>query len=213
MGSVVVTLPEGLWRRDRVGQTGGQHFQRACFPGTHRPPPRLGRASAAIDVSAGHLSGLRQAVPLGFAALGQSLVIIGRSLDLSVGGVVALVNVLLALRTIAQGPGWFSISVALGVGAAVGLINGFLVAWVRASAVIVTLGMSIILVGVSYLVSGGSPGGQVSPLVRWLATGRIETFPVAVAFWIATAFLFFVALRTLTFGKALVRPRKQLSCR
>lgn len=146
---------------------------------------------------------LRQATPLALAAIGQSLPIIGRSIDLSIGGVIALSNVILALPMLSKGPAWWSMAAPLALGAVVGLVNGILVAGVRASAVVATLGMSIILVGASYIVSGGAPAGQVHGFVRLLSTGRIGLFPVAGVILIVAAILIALLLRRSVHGQAL----------
>ncbi len=146
---------------------------------------------------------LRQAVPLALSALGQCLPMIGRSIDLSLGGVIAVINVTLALPAFAGGPAGLSLGFALAFGAAAGLLNAVLIAFVRASAVVVTLGVSVMLVGVSYLISGGAPGGSVHPLVREIATGRLGMVPVAGLLLLAVAVLLALILRRSTFGHAL----------
>ncbi len=146
---------------------------------------------------------LRQAVPLALVALGQCLPMIGRSIDLSPAGVIAVVNVTLALPMFSGGPLWMSLAFPLAFGALVGLFNAGLIAFVRASAVVVTLGMSVILVGVSYLISGGAPGGSVHPFVREIAIGRMATIPVAGILLIVIAAATWFVLRRTTFGHAL----------
>lgn len=146
---------------------------------------------------------LRQAAPLGLVALGQRLPIIGRSVDLSAGGVMALVNVILAMRMMSTGPAWLSIVVPLAIGAGVGLLNALLIAYLRASAVVVTLGVSVCLVGLSYVVSNGAPGGEVNGLVRFLSTGRIATVPLAAIIWFALALLFALVVSRTVFRRNL----------
>lgn len=146
---------------------------------------------------------LRQTVPLALSALGQCLPMIGRSIDLSIGGVIAVVNVTLALPMFSGGASWMSVAFPLVFGAAIGLFNAALIAFVRASAVVVTLGVSVMLIGVSYLVSGGAPGGSVNPFVREIATGRLGMFPVAGLLLLVIAAIAAVMLRRSTFGHAL----------
>ncbi len=146
---------------------------------------------------------LRQAVPLALAALGQCLPMIGRSIDLSIGGVIAVVNVTLALPSFSRGPVLLSLAFPLIFGACVGLFNAALIAYVRASSVVVTLGVSVMLVGVSYLVSGGAPGGSVHPFIREIATGRLGMLPVAGILVLVVAAGAAVLLRVSTFGHAL----------
>ena len=146
---------------------------------------------------------LRQAVPLGLAALGQCLPMIGRSIDLSIGGVIAVVNVTLALSVFSGGPAWMSIAFPLAFGAAIGLFNAALVAFVRASAGVVAVGVSVLLIGGRFHLSGGAPGGTVHPFVREIATGRWGLVPVAGVMLLVIAALAAVLLRRTVFGHAL----------
>lgn len=102
------------------------------------------------------------AVPLSLAAVGQSLVILTRGIDLSVGGMMDLTNSLAALKL----QGGFATEalwtvLILGVGALGGLINGLLVAFGRIQPILVTLGTLSIFQGVALWVLP-SPGGHVA---------------------------------------------------
>jgi ribose transport system permease protein len=146
---------------------------------------------------------LRQAAPLGLLALGQRFPIVGRSLDLSVGGNIALINVVLAMGAVANAPGWVSILLPLALGVVIGLANGIIVARLRVSAVIVTLGTSMLLLGISLVASGGAPGGDVNGLVRWLGSGRVNGFPVAAMVWFAAAAVLGLYLQRTAFFRTL----------
>lgn len=145
---------------------------------------------------------LRQAAPLGIVALGQSLVVLNRSLDLSVGGVIALVNVVLAHRLVADAPVAVSFLAPLVIGGLVGAANGFLVARVRASAVIVTLGMWTVLIGLSYIVSQGAPGGRIHPELAAFAAWRPVGVPTAVLTWAGLTVIAAFVLRSTNYGLA-----------
>lgn len=146
---------------------------------------------------------LRQAAPLGVLALGQAMPMIGRSIDMSMGGVIALCNVLLAMPVIANASGAGSVILPLAVGGLVGFANAILIARLRASAVVVTLGMSIVLVGISYVVSGGAPGGEVHDVISWLGSGRWGRFPVAGAVLVGLTVLCWIILKKTAFGHGL----------
>ncbi|MBR9652712.1 ABC transporter permease [Thalassovita aquimarina] len=144
---------------------------------------------------------LRQAAPLGIVALGQTFTIANRSLDLSVGAVIMLVNILVSDRIFLGFPAVIPISVALLAGVAVGLINGLLITVLRASAVVVTLGTASVVTGIGYLISGGAPGNAMSDTIKYIGRGRIELFPVSGLFWIASAIIAWIILRKLVFGR------------
>jgi ribose/xylose/arabinose/galactoside ABC-type transport system permease subunit len=100
-------------------------------------------------------------VPVLLLGLGQTFVIISAGIDLSVGWVMSLASVLSALAirgTFEAGLPLFpsvAIGFLAGVGgaAAVGLVNGLIIAKLKVPAFIVTLGTSFIVRGVAYLMS------------------------------------------------------------
>jgi ribose transport system permease protein len=102
------------------------------------------------------------AVPLSLAAVGQSLVILTRGIDLSVGGMMDLTNALAAMKLqggLATEALWTVI--ILLIGAAGGLLNGLLVAFGRIQPILVTLGTLSIFQGLALWVLP-SPGGHVA---------------------------------------------------
>ena len=100
-------------------------------------------------------------IPVLLLGLGQTFVIIAAGIDLSVGWVMSLASVLsaLALRAAFNGGAPLFpavlIGFAAGVGgaAAVGFVNGVIIAKLKVPAFIVTLGTSFIVRGVAYLMS------------------------------------------------------------
>lgn len=144
---------------------------------------------------------LRQAAPLGLVALGQTFVIVNRSLDLSVGATIALVNLIVAHAM------WNGVSpvlvivLALLAGTVIGLVNGLLVTVLRASSVVVTLGTAAVITGLGLLYSGGAPGNAMPDMIKWLGRGRIGVVPVSGLVWLAFGVLAFVMLRRLTLGR------------
>ena len=102
--------------------------------------------------------------PVLLLGLGQTFVIIGAGIDLSVGWVMSLTSVLsaLAIRGAFNSgiPLFFSVVIGFAAavfgGGAVGLINGSIIAKLKVPAFIVTLGTSFIVRGVAYLMSENS---------------------------------------------------------
>lgn len=144
---------------------------------------------------------LRQAAPLGIVALGQTFVVVNRSLDLSVGAVVALVNLIVAHAMWNGVPPAVVISLSLLAGTAVGLVNGLLVTVLRASSVVVTLGTAAAITGLGLLYSGGAPGNAMPEIIKWLGRGRIGVVPVSGLIWLVFGILAFIILRRLTIGR------------
>ncbi|OYV83375.1 MAG: ABC transporter permease, partial [Acidiphilium sp. 21-68-69] len=108
-------------------------------------------------------STVNNAIPLVFAAVGQSFVVLTRGIDLSVGGVVDLANALAAV-TMGKSLGGALLwsAVILAVGAACGLVNGLLVAFGRLQPIVVTLATLSIYQGLAIRVLP-APGGAIPP--------------------------------------------------
>lgn len=147
------------------------------------------------------LTFIRQAAPLGFAVLGQSLVMRVRSIDLSIGGIFILTNYVITAGMLSDCPPAVLILVPLAIGFVVGLVNGVLVAVVRASAVIVTLAVSIILTGLVLFLASGRPPGKVPVELRAISNAHIDIVPVPVLLWLAAAILVALLLRYLIYGR------------
>jgi ribose transport system permease protein len=120
---------------------------------------------------------LRQAAPLGMVAIGQSLTMRCRSLDLSVGGVVAAVAYLLTSGVLTV-PAPLALLLCLLLGAGVGVINGVLIVRLRASSVIVTLAVSMILSGIVIALSQFHAPGDAPAILTEFGSARIGGVPL-----------------------------------
>ncbi|MCM3661425.1 sugar ABC transporter permease [Georgenia satyanarayanai] len=86
-------------------------------------------------------------------AIGMVIVIIGGHIDLSVGSVVALAGAVAAVLVVKGGhPWWVGVLAAMGVGLAVGVWQGFWVAFIGIPAFIVTLAGMLLFRGMTYQV-------------------------------------------------------------
>lgn len=146
---------------------------------------------------------LRQTAPLACLALGQTVLIIGRNLDLSVGGTVGLVNVLAAAPIAQQLGGGWTVVVCLVIGLLVGLINAIGVAVVGISSFIMTLGTSFFLSGAALVYSGGAPSGQLPGAIRALSQRHILGFAIDVYITVLLFALTAVALARTWLGRSL----------
>jgi ribose transport system permease protein len=106
-------------------------------------------------------STVNNTMPLVFAGIAQTLVVLTRGIDLSVGGVIDLTNALAALKlegSVGHMILWAAI--VLAVGGACGLVNGVLVGIGRLQPILVTLATLSIYQGLAIRVLP-QPGGQV----------------------------------------------------
>lgn len=143
---------------------------------------------------------LRQAVPLGIVTIGQSLTMRCRSLDLSVGGVMAAVSCLLTSGILTM-PTPLACVLCVLFGAAVGAFNGLLIAYRRASAVIVTLSVSMILSGIVVAIGQFRASGDAPELMTTIGAARPGGVPVALLAWLAILVAVALFMRWSVFGR------------
>lgn len=95
-------------------------------------------------------------------SVGQTVVILSRNFDLSVGSTVGLsaMTVGLLLKNHPGMPSGVGFLAAIGVGAIVGVVNGVLITVLRVPSIILTLGMLSVIRGLVYAVANGQ---QVNP--------------------------------------------------
>jgi ribose transport system permease protein len=151
------------------------------------------------------LQQLKVASFLGVIATGTMIVILLGQIDLSIPWVVAVGGMMSTAAT-GWGPVGEAMAIPFGVacGVALGLLNGFGVAYLRIPSMIITLAMNAVAQGLMVLHTGGfSPQDASSPAMRTLATGELVFgLPNALIVWavvgVATTFL----LNRTAFGRA-----------
>jgi ribose transport system permease protein len=148
---------------------------------------------------------LHVAAGLGLVAVGQTLVVVGGSLDLSVAYTVSL-STLVAAETMAGDDAALlpAIGLTLAVSAAVGLVNGLLVTLARINPFIATVGVGLLLKG--YLDNGyDGPAGKTAPaLVQGLGYQRVGPVPLAFLLLLAVAAAAWFVLARTRFGHHLI---------
>ena len=147
------------------------------------------------------LNVLEQTALNAVVAVGMTFVIISGGIDLSVGSVLALAGICLALALEAGVPAPVAIGIALVVGTGCGLINGLLITRGRLPPFIATLGMMSVARGVALMLAEGRPISGFGEGFRAIATERILTIPGPVLITIVIyAVAHFVLTRTV-FGR------------
>lgn len=144
---------------------------------------------------------IRQAAPLGIVVLAQLLVMNARSIDLSAGGVILLVNYMISSGEMDDLPLPVIAVVAMAIGLFIGLFNGLMVGKRRVSAVVVTLAVSVVLSGVVEFLANGKPPGNVPQALRDLYEARPFDVPAPIIFWSVLSIGVAVLLKYLVFGR------------
>ena len=124
------------------------------------------------------LAYLKRSAPIVILAAGAYFVLVSGNFDLSVGSLVT-VTVVVAARLIDGDPSktWPVIILLLVMGAAVGVVNGFISTILRVPSFITTLGMLLILNGAVFLWTGGAPRGALSDNFRSIGRKGIDGVP------------------------------------
>jgi len=152
-------------------------------------------------LSPGNLTNLMlQQAAVATISIGVVLVLLLGEIDLSVGAVSGFCSSVLAVMIVQRGMSpVLGVLVALGLGALIGLFNGFMITRFRIPSFVVTLAGSLTLVGLQLYVLGDTGTVNLSdPLV----IGLTYTFLPAWAGWAIAAVAIAVALGLALLGRA-----------
>jgi ribose transport system permease protein len=142
---------------------------------------------------------------LGVIATGMMIVILLGQIDLSVPWVVTT-GAMMACAAASYGPVGVALAIPFGIlcGVALGLVNGFGVAYLRIPSMIVTLAVNAVAQGLMVVYTGGfSPQDSATPAMRFIATGTtILGIPHALFVWVIVGALLIFLLSRTTFGRA-----------
>ncbi len=153
-------------------------------------------------LSASNLSNLaRQLVPLAIAAVGQSFAVISGGLDLSIAAVLSLSGIagILVMNEHGIAAG---IATMITTGALAGLTSGAVIAYLRTTPLIVTLGMMSIAQAFALILSNGVPIYKIpEAFASSVGFGDIAGVPVTVLIGMAVLLGGWVLLRKTLFGR------------
>ncbi len=147
---------------------------------------------------------IKFAIPLAMLAAAQVLTMLTGGIDLSVGIVATCAAFVTATLTPLIGP-VPAMAVAMGVGALVGLVNGFGAGIARVHPLIMTLGTGLIATGClqvyqRYVIATGS---DIPGILEWLGTGRTWGLPNGLFLFVPFAVFILCLMRYTGFGRLL----------
>jgi simple sugar transport system permease protein len=153
---------------------------------------------------------LRRSAPLLLVALGMTLVIATKGIDLSVGAVYAIAAAIACqfligpANQLAFGTVFLAVAMALAVAAALGAWNGTMVAYFGVQPIVATLILMIAGRGIAQVITEGQIPrvDDASPFV-WLGRGNILTIPVPIVVGAAVFALLVLLTRTTALGMLL----------
>ncbi|CAI9121326.1 ABC transporter permease [Brytella acorum] len=154
----------------------------------------------------------------GLLALGMLLVVLDGGIDLSVGSTLGLSGVvagflmqgvtLPAFGIVLYPPVWVVVVLCVALGAAVGLVNGVLIARFKVPAFVATLGVMYMVRGFALLMTNGLTyndlGGKTelgNTGFDWLGFNRLGSVPVGVVVFALAALVMSLFLNRSAFGR------------
>jgi ribose transport system permease protein len=136
-------------------------------------------------------------------AFGMTLTILLGGIDLSVGSILAVSSVLAAMIMTGGHGAVLAVAVAILAGAAMGSLNGVVIAKGKVAPFIATLGMMTLLRGLALVFANGSPiSGFSSNFFATLGDGYVaRLIPVPVVLMLAMFAVFWFVLGRTVFGR------------
>lgn len=133
--------------------------------------------SKGVNSSFGTLGFTRTVVALSaftaVAAFGQFVVVLTGGLDLSIPNVMTTASVLLTGLSLGDNARvWWVLPLVLALGAAVGVVNGLGIVYLRVSPVVMTLAVNVILSGAVLVYTNGTPKGRAPSVITDLIQGN-----------------------------------------
>lgn len=136
------------------------------------------------------------------AAIGMSMIIIIREIDLSVGALIGVLATVSGTIAVSGAPVWVAWVAPVVLGAAISSLTGVLVAYARIPSIVVSLGMMAILQGGLISVTGG---GWISDLPDGyrIAQMTVSGVPMPLVFAIVLTVLAGLWMKLTPFGRSL----------
>ncbi|MFT8359114.1 ABC transporter permease [Bifidobacterium aquikefiri] len=147
---------------------------------------------------------LLQVTANGFIAFGMTFVILTGGIDLSVGAILALSSALSAGMIGAGMPLPLAVLMCVVIGAGLGAINGFFIAYGKMAPFIVTLATQMIFRGLTLVFTNGNPitKGMDGFFLAYIGQGYLFGIPFPVILMIIAFVALYVLLHKTAFGKS-----------
>jgi ribose/xylose/arabinose/galactoside ABC-type transport system permease subunit len=134
-------------------------------------------------------------------ASGATLVIASGGIDLSVGSILCLSGIFMAMGIKADIPAWLSILLGLGGGTLMGVINGFMIGVVKITPLIATLASLSVYRAIAYIITDARPIYGFPMSLRIFGTGYIGPFPYAFLLALLVAFVLMLIIHRTRVGR------------
>ncbi|MEX9771537.1 ABC transporter permease [Morganella morganii] len=165
-----------------------------------------GMFNAGAFFSVSNFQSMTSQMPLlGMLALAMSVCMLTGGINLSI---IATTNacglVMASVMAMSQGDGAMLLPALLAglvTAVIIGLINGFLIAFIGVSPILATLGMMTLINGLNVLISGGTVISGFPPSLLWLGNGTLLGIPMPLILFLLFAFLLWGLLEYTPLGR------------
>ena len=121
---------------------------------------------------------LRQVSYYGIASVGMTFVILIGGIDLSIGSIITLVNMVCAFMMVNMHCHWtIAVLASLVIGVIIGLLNGLMVAKIGIPALIATFASQTVFEGLAYILTAGMPisgFNKIYPAMNFFARSTVD---------------------------------------
>ncbi|WP_075289044.1 ABC transporter permease [Pararhizobium arenae] len=167
---------------------------RLVFPGFYSIEFQNGRLyGSLIDV-------LNRGAPVALLAVGMTVVIATKGIDLSVGAVMAICGAVAASSSVRGDPLVLTLILTLGVGLICGVWNGFLVSVLNIQPIVATLVLMVAGRGIAQLITEGAILTFNDPGLIFIGSGSFIALPMPVVTWLLFGIAVAVLLRLTALG-------------
>ena len=145
---------------------------------------------------------VRQISMLGIASVGMTFVLLVGGIDLSIGSLITIINVVCAWLMVECGINpWLSCLISLVLTTFIGFLNGLLIAKIKMPPLIVTLASMTILQGAAYMITGGMPIFGFPKGFTILGQGYVGIIPIPVIIMVIIFIVGALILNRTYFGR------------
>jgi ribose/xylose/arabinose/galactoside ABC-type transport system permease subunit len=145
---------------------------------------------------------LRQVSITGVVAVGMTFVLLTGGIDLSVGSQVGFVGMIASIMMVnLYVPLVLSCFIGILTGCMVGFLNGILITKTKMPPLIETLGMSNIVLGLNYIITGGLPIISLPRGIRHIGQGHLGPVPIPVIIMVCVFVLGGLVLALTYYGR------------
>lgn len=147
---------------------------------------------------------LNQSALTAVIAMGLTFPLVAGEFDLSIGYTASLCGVIAAQLLVAGLPLPLAFLIAIAAGGLVGVVNGLIVTKLGVNALVATLGVGTIVVGMNYLIAGGLPISvpDPAPFLK-LTLGKALGLPYPIYVMAAAGVLLWVLLNRTVSGQSM----------